>query len=461
MHADADLELIEASRRGDCRAFAQIIERYQRPVHAIAFSGVRDRALADDIAQDAFVIAWRRLGELRDASRLPAWLCGIARNLARDARKRRQREVLGEPEVATATSTPFDELNEAESERIVSAALGEVPDVYREPLVLFYYKEHSVDDVARSLGITAATTHKRLSRGRRYLAERVALVERGLARCTPRPGLAASVVALLGVTASASHVDASTASKGSTMHKLTLAAAVTATVGGAAIIVVTATRGGDAHAGSSASSGTTPVAAAASHDHCGTPRGSLAAALFASRSAPRAQAAPTLHVASGGQATDSPPPTDCNAVGRYLADLEADTTHGPSDRPDDETGEQCASHYAAKCESEHWNLARRTCTLAAADLINAHLCAGAVATTPPSSGTATSLDPALACAALSTHVATTVQSAGVYADVADFPQQIEASCQMGDWPIELRRCLRTATTVTAMHACIEPTSSGT
>src|SRR2546423_8086728 len=146
MQAGADRELIEASRRGDRAAFATIIERYQRAVYAVAFSGTRDRALADDLTQDAFVIAWRKLGDLRDAQRLPAWLCGIARNLARDARKRPRHE--DEIDVIDAT-TPYDRMSEAQAERIVATALGQVPDVYREPLVLFYYEERSVADVAK------------------------------------------------------------------------------------------------------------------------------------------------------------------------------------------------------------------------------------------------------------------------------------------------------------------------
>src|SRR5688500_10059250 len=92
MQVGADTTLVEASRRGDASAFARIIERYQRAVYAVAYSGVRDRALADDVTQDTFVVAWRRLGELRDEQRIAAWLCGIARNRARDARKRMHRE---------------------------------------------------------------------------------------------------------------------------------------------------------------------------------------------------------------------------------------------------------------------------------------------------------------------------------------------------------------------------------
>src|SRR5512133_1029875 len=125
MQEGADATLIEASRRGDRDAFAQIIERYQRAVYAVAFSGVRDRALADDVAQDAFVIAWRRLGELRDEQRLAAWLCGIARNRARDLRKQTQREVIGEVDGGASPTTPYDAMTEAEAERTVATALAQ------------------------------------------------------------------------------------------------------------------------------------------------------------------------------------------------------------------------------------------------------------------------------------------------------------------------------------------------
>lgn len=164
MQAGTDETLIDASRSGDRAAFARIIERYHRAVYAVAFSSVRDRARADDVTQDTFVLAWQRLGDLRDPERLGAWLCGIARNLARHARRRLQHESLGEVDVLVDAATPYEVLTEAESERLVATALEQVPDVYREPLVLFYYQDRSVEDVANALGITAATTNKRLSR---------------------------------------------------------------------------------------------------------------------------------------------------------------------------------------------------------------------------------------------------------------------------------------------------------
>lgn len=97
-----DAELIAASRGGDAAAFGQIVERYQRAVCAVSYAGTRDRALSEDVAQDTFVTAWRQLPALREIDRLPAWLCGIARNLARSARRRRGRITRASPELYCA-----------------------------------------------------------------------------------------------------------------------------------------------------------------------------------------------------------------------------------------------------------------------------------------------------------------------------------------------------------------------
>ncbi len=458
--ADTDAALIEASHRRDCDAFARIIERHQRAVYAMAFSSVRDRALADDITQETFVVAWRRLAELRDSARLRAWLCGIARNLGRDARKRRQRETLGDSIDIVGGVTPYEALSDAESERIVATALGQVPDVYREPLVLYYYEEHSIDDVARSLGISAATTNKRLSRGRQCLAERVANVEQHLTRRGPRPGLAASVLAIIGIPASASHVDASPGPlKGSTMHKLAIAAVVTATLGGAGVLV--ATTRSDAHAKASSAGG----AGKATHDvPSATPSAASGHGADCSPFA-RTALAPSLATLLGRADNTAPGTTtaasihnDCAAVGRHLAELEADTTHGPATRPDEATCEKCASHYANQCESQAWTAERRTCALAAGDLVNAHLCAGDAKLTT-SAEKPNDVPAALTCTALAKHIADTVQSAGIYTDVTDMPQQVEAACEMGNWAIELRRCFEAASSVMTLQTCIDPAAT--
>src|SRR6185436_757369 len=90
--AMTDGELLAASRRGERDAFGALVERYQHVVCAITYSRTRDQALSEDVAQDTFIAAWKQLDQLREPGRLRSWLCGIARNLARKARRRSDRE---------------------------------------------------------------------------------------------------------------------------------------------------------------------------------------------------------------------------------------------------------------------------------------------------------------------------------------------------------------------------------
>ena len=74
----SDAELIQASVAGSHGAFGQIVERYQSLVCAVAYSRTGDLALSEDVAQETFLKAWRRLRQLRDGAKLRAWLCTIA-----------------------------------------------------------------------------------------------------------------------------------------------------------------------------------------------------------------------------------------------------------------------------------------------------------------------------------------------------------------------------------------------
>src|SRR5262249_44382587 len=122
--ASTDNELVEASRRGQLDAFGQLVARYQDVVCAVSYSSTGDRALSEDVAQETFVAAWRRLDRVR-AGALRPWLCAIARNLGRKARRRTRREqpIDGEAHVAPGAS-PFDAVVRADAERIVRDALA-------------------------------------------------------------------------------------------------------------------------------------------------------------------------------------------------------------------------------------------------------------------------------------------------------------------------------------------------
>ena len=232
-----DGELVDASRRGEVDAFGHLVARYQHLVCAVSFSSTGDRMLSEDVAQETFLAAWRDLGRMRDTMRFRSWLCGIARNLARKARKRKRRE---EPRDVDAHAgdgaSPFELVARGDADRVVSDALFRVPEAYREVLVLYYRDDCSIHEVADMLGLSEAAVMQRLSRGRRYLADSVTtLVERSLRDTRSRRDLVAAVLAAIAAFAVPSRVDASpTKAKGSTMLKLAagvtaLAAAGTAT----------------------------------------------------------------------------------------------------------------------------------------------------------------------------------------------------------------------------------------
>ncbi|HEY4177789.1 MAG TPA: sigma-70 family RNA polymerase sigma factor [Kofleriaceae bacterium] len=235
--AISDAELLEASRRGEHAAFGSIVERYQNVVSAVSYSRTGDRALSEDVAQDTFLAAWRQLGQLRDATRLRSWLCGIARNLSAKARKRTAREVASDTVDEPAQGDPFDALSTAQSEHLVGDALGRVPEKYRDVLVLYYREQRSIAEVADMLGITEANATQRLARGRQHLADGVtSLVERSL-RALPKASVVVGVLAALPLIAS-SRVEAHPASGGIKMFaKIALATAlVGAAAGGTALV---------------------------------------------------------------------------------------------------------------------------------------------------------------------------------------------------------------------------------
>ncbi len=238
--AKTDVELVEASLRGEHDAFGHLVARYQDVVCAVSYSSTGDRGLSEDVAQETFIAAWRQLDRLRDRVRIQPWLCGIARNLASKARRRTHREELVEvDEPADTTATPFETVAQGDVERVVREALARIPAACREVLVLYYREDCSIREVAETLGVSEAAVMQRLSRGRRYLAANVTeLVERSLRDSRPRRDLVAAVLASIAALAIPSRVDASP-TKGSTMLKLALAGSALVAAGTATYFVAT------------------------------------------------------------------------------------------------------------------------------------------------------------------------------------------------------------------------------
>lgn len=204
----SDADLWRASRAGDRDAFGRIVERYQSLVAAIAYSRTGDLAAASDFAQETFVTAWRKQNDLREPALLKSWLAGIARNLTANAAKVVQRRggvpvaLDGIAEPAAREASPEAHAVSKQEEELLWNTLAELPESYREPLVLFYREERSIAEVASQLELSEDAVKQRLSRGRAMLkAEMSALVESALARSRPGASFGAGVLAAIAFTA--------------------------------------------------------------------------------------------------------------------------------------------------------------------------------------------------------------------------------------------------------------------
>jgi RNA polymerase sigma factor (sigma-70 family) len=197
-----DARLVQSVIAGDRQSFEEIVHRYRNLVCSIAYSGTGDFALSEDLAQNTFLAAWRDLAELREPRNLRAWLSAIVRRTAAGAMRtlaRRPKSVPLPPDAAAAgTAEPAEQLIFQEERALVWQTLLQLPETYREPLILFYREEQSVRRVAEDLGLSEEAVKQRLSRGRQLLSERVmAVVEKTLRDSAPSRVFVAGVMAAL------------------------------------------------------------------------------------------------------------------------------------------------------------------------------------------------------------------------------------------------------------------------
>jgi len=166
MLARTDAELVGAARNGDVSSFGELYRRHYKAAVGIAYCALWDHHLAEDATQEAFAIACRDLGRLRQADRFAQWLGGICRKVASRAAKSRFRHALPEEAIPAAETERPDERHEA-----VRQSVHRLPETAREVIVLHYFGGLSHQAIAETLGISPQAVHGRLIRARRKLAE--------------------------------------------------------------------------------------------------------------------------------------------------------------------------------------------------------------------------------------------------------------------------------------------------
>ncbi len=226
-----DDQLWEEVQSGNTAAFEEVVHRHQSAVCAVAFAFCGDRTTSEDITQEAFWISWKQRESLEHPERLRAWLCGISRNLARQSlRTRAASESSLACDPAASQPAPVETAISAEEEDLVWRSLEEIPETYREPLVLFYREQQSVADVASALDLSVDAVKQRLTRGRSMLREQVQHMVEGTLRKS-RPGAALTVAIMTGLASSKAAWGATASATGATLGKVAAASSMGAIAG--------------------------------------------------------------------------------------------------------------------------------------------------------------------------------------------------------------------------------------
>jgi RNA polymerase sigma factor (sigma-70 family) len=172
--AVSDEQVLEAVGNGDDDALGVLYDRYGRVAYALAFRILRDRALAEDAVQEAFLAIWRSAeGYKRERAKPSTWILTVVHRRAVDLVRREERrrgealEKAPEPE-----SAPADEDVELRDRRAaVRAALDRLPDEQRQALELAYYGGLTQSDLAERLGVPLGTVKSRMFAGLGRLRE--------------------------------------------------------------------------------------------------------------------------------------------------------------------------------------------------------------------------------------------------------------------------------------------------
>jgi len=177
----SDLDLVRLAQAGDTDAFGELVERNRRAAYWAALAAVGNAAEADDVAQETFVTAFRKLASFRAESAFRTWLLSIAWRKALDRRKsltrwfRRQESPSVEDErdpferLASADRPLDDELAAADLQKAVRRMIRTLPRKLRDALLLAGSGDYTYEQIGVMLGVPVGTVKWRVSEARKLL----------------------------------------------------------------------------------------------------------------------------------------------------------------------------------------------------------------------------------------------------------------------------------------------------
>ena len=188
-----EAQMIASILAGDTQLYHQLIRPYERSVYMMALSYMKSEADAEDVAQEAFLKAFRHLATFRSEAKFSTWLIGIALN---EARSRLRREGILRMESIDDTSdkggdtspamlrdwreVPSEALERKEVRQMLQQAITNLPPIYREVFVLRDVEELNNEETAAALSISVGNVKVRLHRARLMLQKQLAPLLRNM-----------------------------------------------------------------------------------------------------------------------------------------------------------------------------------------------------------------------------------------------------------------------------------------
>lgn len=184
-----DLDLVRLAQAGDAEAFGELVERNRRAVFRAALAAVGSPAEADDVAQEAFVTAYRKLNSFRGESQFRTWLLSITWRKAIDRRKsltRWLRMTVSPPRdddgdnafdqverVPSTERSQEETMSDDELQQNVTRLIGTLPRKLRDALLLAGSGDHTYEQIGQMLGTPVGTVKWRVSEARRILKRKL------------------------------------------------------------------------------------------------------------------------------------------------------------------------------------------------------------------------------------------------------------------------------------------------
>ena len=188
----SDLDLVRLAQGGDAEAFGELVERNRRAVFRAALAAVGSATEADDVAQEAFVTAWQKLGGFRGESQFRTWLLSITWRKAIDRRKTISRwlKLAASSSRDEAGDDMFDVIERVPSprraqdvviesnelHRDIRKLIGTLPRKLRDALLLAGTGEHTYEEIGQLLGAPVGTVKWRVAEARRVLKRKLAAI---------------------------------------------------------------------------------------------------------------------------------------------------------------------------------------------------------------------------------------------------------------------------------------------